>query len=227
MKADPLRHGLPTSATRSFVDAIARRYRVARAAQRTQRILRVAPPASIVANIRHVLSLRLSPDVRVAIATELGRVQRVLREPVPDARRINASAASTMRTLRHEVLTSRLLERESRVSSLDVRASSRVLRSVEEVNRVRRQREETPARNGAVGRVFAHPVSAAAAAAKVAAALRPAESRAIRFGADATPPPVSRAIDAAVDVNLLTRDVMRAIDERIVAHRERQGWSSP
>jgi hypothetical protein len=26
-----------------------------------------------------------------------------------------------------------------------------------------------------------------------------------------------------VDVNLLTRDVMRAIDERIVAHRERQG----
>ena len=227
MKADPLRHGLPASATRSFVDAIAQRHRVARAAQRMQRMLRVAPPASVVANIRHVLCLRFSPDVRVAIATELGRVRRVLGESVPQARRIDALAAPAMRTLRHEVLTSRLLERESRVSSLDVRASSRVLRSVEEVNRVRRQRDETPARNGAAGRVFAHPVSAAAAAAKVAAALRPAESRAQRFGADTVLPPVTRAIDAAVDVNLLTRDVMRAIDERIVAHRERQGWSSP
>jgi hypothetical protein len=224
MKADPLQHGLPMSATRSFVDAIAQRHSVARAAQRTQRMLRVASRASIVANIRHVLALRFSPDVQVAIATELGRVRHVAGEPVSEAHRIDALPASTMRTLRHEALTHRLLERESRISSVDVRASSRVWRSVEEVNRVRRQREETSARNGVVGRVFAHPVSAAAAAAKVGAALRPAESRAVRFGADTAPPPVSRAINAAMDVNLLTRDVMRVIDERIVAHRER---SSP
>src|SRR4051812_8919108 len=128
MTPDSLRGARPGHSTRAFIAGIAGRHRVARSARSAERTLRFGCRAFIATTVRQMFALRFSPCVQVSVAAA---VNRILREPnasAADTRRDTAWPAATIGALRHEALTTRLLQRELRLSSVDVRASSRVLR---------------------------------------------------------------------------------------------------
>jgi hypothetical protein len=210
----------------AFAAGVARRHGIARASRPVERVLHaVAGPAPVIgARLSRMLVLRVAAQVTVAGAAP----GRATRGPavVPAAAAEAASAASI-----RERLVLRLLARETRVSSLEREAATRTAALVPRPGRApgsERVGQRTVVRE--LQRVFARP---AAAPAHAPAAVRPREEAAghaatasWRLGSPLPAMPAAAAAGAgSVDVDRLTREVMRGIDERILAHRERLGRS--
>lgn len=210
------------ASTLAFVASLAARHGLERQVPGAERVLRAGLRASIVMRLAQSFALRLSPAVHVHLPASLRPAMRGTEAPAAVAHEAPAAPAWPSRTLRERSVVTRLLERTSRVSCLDARAAERIERTIERIHRTRLEREEARAPAAlAVRRTLAHGPQAALAAARAGASAAPATP------VPASPRPFS-AVPAKpstlpVDVAHLTREVMRTIDERIVAHRERLG----
>jgi hypothetical protein len=228
MRLDQRRSALLPRPSAGFVAAIAERHGAERSPwPAAQRVLRRDARASIVTHVRQLFAVLFSPQVRVLIANQAGALLRAPGQPAPGTAGTAAAPAAALRTLRLQVLATRLLERESRHSSFDVHASTRVLRAVEQANHPARHGAAVPGlRARTPERVFARPPSPTQPPPAPQPAAREAErALAAPLRGAAVALPAVHKVDAAVDLDRLTREVMRGIDERLVAHRERMGRS--
>ena len=209
-----------------FAAGVAERHGIARAGRGAERVLHAMTRGSVVTHVRQLFALRFSPYIALAIANAFQALRPSVSGVAGPSATAGAPRAPGMRTLRHEVLTTRLIERETRHSAFETRHQRQVLRSVAPRSDV--PGPTTAAAAGpirAAARVFAHRPSgalpAAAAVPSPAASPRTLAEGPLRHLASVVPG--AKAIHAAIDVTRLTRDVMRGIDDRIVAHRERMG----
>lgn len=209
----------------AFAAAIAERHgieRLSRGALGAERVLHFSAPASIVTHVRQSFALRLSPHIQLSVQP----AQQSLLQVPGAAPVVFRDAPPAMQTLHHEAFTTRLMARETRHSSFDVRSTERVLHTIETGDRRDRAGDAAPAGSRPSTRVFARPP---AAPKPVSSTPVPAVEQ-DRLRAE-TPwraelksvPGAAHPGQAAIDVNHLTREVMRGIDERILAHRERLG----
>ncbi len=220
MKPEAIRQGRPPGRGAVFAQAVAQRHGVGRAAGPLERVLRMHTAMGIVDRVRRmfVLNVSMRLGASVAAGANAGRAVRPLVERVfADGRERGAATAFETRTARRDLLATRLLARETRRSIL---ARESVLRTSELVVQASRGARAPGPAGPALPRVLARPAPAAPAAARPTRdAVDQATAPSWRMDA------AQRPATAAVDVQRLTREVMRGIDERILAHRERLGRS--
>lgn len=217
----PLRAGGSSAA---FVAGIAERHGIERLSRGAERVLHFNAPPSIVTRVRRSFALRLTPYIQVSVQL----AQQALLQVPGAAPVVFRDAPPAMQTLPHGTFTTRLMARETRHSSFDVRSTERVLHTIEAADRTGRAGDAAPARSRPSARVFARPP---AAPTPVKSAPAPAVEHS-RLGAETrwrtevkSVPGAGHPGQAAIDVIRLTREVMRGIDDRILAHRERLGRS--
>jgi len=167
--------------------------------------------------------LRVAPHFEVAVSL-VGR-ERDAAGPPSSGSIGYQQPAIVLRASHHESLVSRLLERETRVSALHVETRALVSTMLAETGRRRRGSDETTAKRAPTGvlRVLHRsPVpktdAPSAAPMREAAITSRTSSRLVQEMERAVPHHA-----APIDLASLTRGVMQAIDQRIVAHRERMG----
>ena len=220
MKPEAIRQDRPAGRGAAFAQAVAQRHGVGRGAGALERVLRMHTAVGIFDRVRRMFVLNVSMRLGVSVGAG-ANAGRAVWPPVErlfaDRRERGAATAFETRTAHRDVLATRLLARETRRSIL---ARESVLRTSELVAQAGRGARAPGPAGPALPRVLARPAPATPAAARPTRdAIDPAAAPSWRTGA--APPPAA----AAVDVQRLTREVMRGIDERILAHRERLGRS--
>lgn len=213
-----------SASSASFAAAVAARHGASASPwPASTRVLRHDATVCIVRQVRQLFNVVLAPRLRIALGGHAGVPEAAAGWPALGG--AGAASAMILRTLRHELFAERLLQRQSRHSSLEA-TTTRVLRAVEQVNYPASRIEAAPpVASRAPARVLARPAAVRSMAPPqlppVAAARAPAAAPLSPWHASA--PAAAPAPRPLVDLQLLTRDVMRGIDERIVAHRERMG----
>jgi hypothetical protein len=221
MKPEPTRPAWPRVRGAAFADAVAARHGGVRGARPVERVLRAHTGIGITPGARAAFALQLTARFALSIAAAVrslpGSVREILRER-------EVAVPVEARAPRFERLVERLRERELRRSTLERRSTTRITELLRQANAAAPATRASAPAPGQVPRVLARPASVAARAAPAPrpheAQAGPAIASAWRIGASA-PAPVA----AAIDTSRLARDVMRSIDERILAHRERMGRS--
>lgn len=207
-----------------FVEALRRRHAVARRGWPGVALVLARRPAPPIRSGRPLaLSIASRAEVRVAIDLWLRTVLGRSIAPAPG----HAATAPPMTPRRVEaangVLRREIVERLSRRDELHTAVITRAARAVTErverrlqVVTAHHRREETVTEVRTIAR---RDPPAAASPAPALAPLSPAERA--RVEAHAAQPVAAAA--RSLDVATLTTEVMRAIDQRIIAQRERLG----
>jgi len=211
-----------------FVAAHAARHRLLRVAPDGERVLRRLPPRLTVLHWQQHVAWQWSP--RFALRkTSVIAGGREASEPAPASAREAPPAPQRLALRapqRHDVLTTRLFLRETRIASAGSSREVTIRKTIETTEAKRKEAAAAAPVPPPLPRVLARAAAAAPAAAvpRHAAPAAGAPSTALNTRASLAAALAPRT-PPAIDIDRLTRDVVRTIDQRIVAHRERMGRS--